>query len=102
MVKIFWLWQAQNVLQQALHAGGGKQVLAAHDVADALQRVVDDDGEMVAGRDLAARHDHIAPVPWLGFYRSGGRKRFVGKLAPEQVLAEARQRRLNVQPPGDF
>ena len=46
--------------------GRGEQVAAADDVAHLLQRVVDDDGEMVARSGVAAAQHEIAPAGRLG------------------------------------
>ena len=54
--------QAEQLLQQPMHAGRVEEVAAAHDMGDALQGIVDDDRQMIAGRDVAARQDHVAPV----------------------------------------
>ena len=44
-----------------MHAGCRLQVLPAHDVRHALQRVVDHDREMIAGRRLLAPEHDVAP-----------------------------------------
>lgn len=95
-----WL-QSQNLLQQALHPGRGKQVLSAHDMADALQGIVDDYGEVVAGRDVAARHDNVAPI--LGTRLDGVRRgqRLIAEFGPCQVPAGTRHGGADVQPPGE-
>ena len=55
------LWQAEQHLQQPVDAGRPEQVSTAHDIGDALQGVIDDDGEMVTRRRIFARQNDIAP-----------------------------------------
>ena len=43
-----------------MHRGGGDQILAAHHVGDALQAVIDDDGEGVGDVAVAAAQHRIA------------------------------------------
>ena len=57
---------AEQRLQQAMRARRREQVAAAHDVADALQRVVDDDRQMVARRHVLALQHEVAPRRRLG------------------------------------
>ena len=47
MVAIARRRQAEQRLQQPMHGRRGEQIAAAHDVGDPLQRVVDDDGQMI-------------------------------------------------------
>ena len=51
--------QAQQPLQAVLYRHGEGQVLAARHQRDALERVVHDRGEMVAGADILAGDDRI-------------------------------------------
>ena len=48
------LRQVEQVLQQPVHRGGVEEVKAAHNMGHALQRIIDDDGEMVAGGGIRA------------------------------------------------
>ena len=52
--------QAEERLQQAVQRRGVAEVGAADDVGDALVGVVDDDGEVVGGADVAAGEDGVA------------------------------------------
>ncbi len=61
MVVIDRLGQAEQLLQQPMDAGCPEQILAADHVSDALQRIVDHDGEMIAGRQLLSRHNDVSP-----------------------------------------
>ncbi len=63
--------RAEQGLQQTMHAGGVKQVGAAHDVGDALRRVVHGDGQMVARRRVFARQNDVAPLGGIGGNGSG-------------------------------
>ena len=49
----------------------GLKVQSADHVGDALEGIVDDDGEVVAGRCLLAGQDDIAPCGWIGDVRHG-------------------------------
>src|SRR5256885_4469528 len=43
--------QAERAVQKDLPRGGVEQIVAADDVGDVLLRVIDDDGELIRGRD---------------------------------------------------
>ncbi len=58
--------QAEQRLQQAVDMGRGEEILAARHQGDALQRVVDGDGEMVARRHLLAREHDVAVARRIG------------------------------------
>ena len=60
-MEIGRLRQAKQCLQQPVDAGGREKIEAAHDMGYALQRVVRDDGKMVARRHVAARQHNVAP-----------------------------------------
>src|SRR5436190_11803887 len=77
-MAINWRGQAQQVLQQAMHARRPEKVLTAHDLGHALEGVIDYDRKMVAGRRLLARQHHVAP----SFRMSGNDAGFaIGALA---------------------
>ncbi len=65
LIKAWWMvtrfGQAQQSLQQAVDGGCRTQVFAAHHVGHALGGVIDDDREMIAGANLLACNDDIAP-----------------------------------------
>ena len=48
--------------------GGGIKITSARDVGDALSRVVDHDGEMIARWRILAYEDHVAPALWTCFH----------------------------------
>ena len=52
--------QAEQRLQQPLDMGGLEQVLAAHDVCDLLDRVIDHHGQVIGDAQVLARQDDIA------------------------------------------
>ena len=62
MMAIVRRGETEQSLQQPMHARRVKKILAAHDIGDALQRVVDDDREMIARRRVLARQNNIAPL----------------------------------------
>src|SRR3954465_13031193 len=55
------VWDSKQLLQQSMHAGRPEQVPAPHHVGNALQGVVDHDGQMITRRRLLARNDDVAP-----------------------------------------
>ena len=52
--------QVEQGLQQPLDVRGLEEVLAAYDVGDALQRVVDHDGQVIGDADVLAGQHHVA------------------------------------------
>ena len=60
-MPIGWLWDTKQLLQQQMHAGRPEQVPAPHHVGNALQGVVDHNGQMIARGRLLARQDDVAP-----------------------------------------
>src|SRR5262249_54282676 len=54
--------QPQNLLQQAMNGRRLVKIEAADDVRDALKRVVQHAGKVVACRRLLAAEDHVAPA----------------------------------------
>src|SRR4051795_3027023 len=64
MVAVDGFRQAEQNLEQTVDRSGVEQVLAPHDLADVLERIVDNDGQMVTGRRLLAGHNDIAPGFW--------------------------------------
>ena len=74
--------EAQQFLQQAMNGGGVKQIEAAHDIADALRMIVDNDRQMIAGGRIPALENRVTP--------DGGISRF---QRFERALALRRSRR---------
>ena len=62
MVAIARRRQVEQRLQQPMDRGRGEKVAPAHDVGDALQRVVDRHREMIARREIAPAEDDVAPT----------------------------------------
>ena len=92
------LRDTEQLLQQPVHAGRPEQVAAPHHLGDALQGVVDHDGQMIAGRRLLARQDDVAP----GF-RPRGHDRRVSPPGPSPCSVQVRScgtrtRRRHVEP----
>ena len=83
--------QIEQGLQQTMDVGRGEQVAAADDVGHALRGIVDDDGEMVAGRRVLAGEDDVAEDGGLGLHAGFA-------LAPAQA-SRARDRLGDVEPP---
>lgn len=61
--------QAQQDLEQALDVCCGAEILASCHMRDALACIIDDDGEVITGRDLFAQNDGITPACRIGGYR---------------------------------
>ena len=93
VVPVGRLRQAEQRLQQPMHAGRPEQVLAAHHLGHALQGVVDHHREVIAGRRLLAREDDVAP----GFRPGGDRAGLA--LGTFAVLDPGRDRRRARRPP---
>ena len=62
--------EAEEGLEEAVERRGLAEVGAADDVGDALVGVVEDDGEVVGGADVAAGEDGVAGG--IGGVRAGG------------------------------
>ena len=88
------------MLQQTVHARRPEQVLAAHDVGDALQRIIDHDRQMIAVRRLLAREDNVAPGFRPGNQGSDLAVRACALLVPCQ-LPVTRDGRFDVEPEGE-
>ena len=58
--------QAEQRLEQPVNVGRFEKIPAARDMGDVLQGIVDDHGDMVAGTDVLAHQDDIAPFPRIG------------------------------------
>ena len=65
------LRQLEDRLQHPVDRGGMEQVLSARDVGDAFQRIIVDDGNMVAGADILARQHHVAPGLGIARHQAG-------------------------------
>ena len=88
------LRDTKQLLQQQVHAGRPEQVPAPHHVGNALQGVVDHDGQMIARRRLLARQDDVAPG--LGLC---GRRRRVSPPGPSPILVQAQFPGARAAPP---
>ena len=64
--------EAEEGLEEAVEGRGVAEVGAADDVGDALVGVVDDDGEVVGGADVAAGEDGVAEWGRVGGVGAGG------------------------------
>ena len=53
--------QTEQRLQEPVNRGRGKEVASAHDVGDALERVVDRHRQMIARREIAPAEHDVAP-----------------------------------------
>ncbi len=89
--------QAEQHLQQPVDARRPEQIVSAHHVRDALERIVDDDRKMVARRHVPARQHHVAPGPRRGRHRSGLAVRARAGLRPIE-RESALERPLHVEP----
>ena len=58
--------QTQQFLQKPMDRGRQEKVASAHDVGDALQRVVDRHRQMIARREVPAGEDDVSPSRRLG------------------------------------
>ena len=60
------LRQAEQRLEQPVHGRRIEQVASAHDVRDALCRVVEHHRKVIARRRFLSREDQIAPCGGIG------------------------------------
>src|ERR1700722_5558494 len=79
------LRQSEQLLQQPMQAGRPEQILAPHHLGHALQGVVDDHREVIAGRRLLARQDDVAPRLRPGGHRAGLPIRTFAAVGPAEV-----------------
>src|SRR5690606_22608019 len=88
-VRVGGLRQAEQALQQDLPWRRVEQVGAAHDLADALRRIVDDDRELVRTRAVRAPDHEVADVaPEILL------------LSAQHAIGESDRRGTDAQPPG--
>lgn len=101
MVSVGRASQAQNGLQQALHVGGSKQILTAGDKIDALVRIVQHHGEVIAGADVPAGQNDVTEQCAV----DSDHARFTVRAAATFLELEVRharqaERTSGVEPPG--
>lgn len=90
------LRQAQQRLQQPVHRSSRwKRSSPRTTSLIPLQRIVDDDGEVIAGRDLLARDDDVAPAGRIEATASSRRSGH----GPSKVSADVGERCVHLQPP---
>ena len=61
MVMVGRLRHSQQHVEQPMDTGRPKQILASHHVGDALQSVVENGGEVIAGRRFLAGKYDVTP-----------------------------------------
>ena len=93
MVVIKRLWQPEKILEQTMQAGGMEQVLTAHHMGDALMRIVDHDRKVIAGGNILARQDDVAPRRRIGQNHAGLPARTCARFTPGQRLPAWRRKR---------
>lgn len=93
MVVVTRLGQSEHYLQEPLHRRCEREVAPAHDIADTLRRIVDDDGEMVRRPATLAREDEIAPRCRVDARARPGHRAGAGQRA-RHVEAHARRPRV--------
>ena len=90
--------QAEQRLQQAMDGGRGEQIAAAHDVGDALKRVVDRHRQMIARGEIPAAQDDVAPGGRVGrARRAASRPRHI--RATRSAAGARAMRPPHVEPP---
>ncbi len=97
MVTVGRLRQAEQRLQQPMHAGRPEQVAAAHHLGHALHGVVDRHREVVTGRRLAAGENNVSPGLGPGDDRAGLACRTLAAFDPGQI-ARGRAGRRHIEP----
>ena len=58
-------WEFQQRLQNPMDMGRVQQVFTARDQRDALQRVINDNSQMITGANILARQNHVAAAMGL-------------------------------------
>ena len=66
MMPIKWLRQTEQRLQHDVNIGRGLKIDATYDMTNALQDIIDDNGEMITCRQTFARDDGITPAQRIG------------------------------------
>ncbi len=86
------LRQPEQRLEEPVDTGRPEQILPAHHVGDALQSVVENGGEVIAGRRFLARKHDVAPQLRRGGDDAGLAARPGAGLGPGQAPARATAR----------
>lgn len=91
--------QIEQRLQQAMQACRHQQILAAHDMSDALQGVIDDNGYMIARRNVLTRKHDVAPQRRFSLYFAAAHATAIFTPAdiPRQPLANSCKRGIHVE-----
>lgn len=97
MVTVTRRRDLQQRLQKHVHRGRPEQIAPPHDVGDALDRVVDDDGEMIGCRPLFAAQHEIPPSERRSF--NANRVLSLMKLGPTERRGNLRQGAAHIEPP---
>lgn len=84
----------EQSLQQAVQACRQEKILAPDDIGDALQGIVDNDGDVVACVDILARERCVSPI--CGFGRNLANLRSWTYFTPDKFAANCCKRRLHV------
>ena len=97
------LRQVQQVLKHAVDACCCIKILAAQHIRDSLARVIDDNGEVIAGRRVFPGQNYIAPGSGIngdGFRWFEQRRTFRPILLPGERFSDPAQSRLHIKPEG--
>ena len=86
-MRVFGLWQAEELLQNHLPRRSESKVVSAHHLVHALVGIIDDDGERVGDGSVAALEHEIVDVAGDGSQHS------VGKRPPGPLREADPQRR---------
>ncbi len=89
-------FNAEEVLKQAVNAGGVIEILATNHMRNALQSIINNDGEMITGGHIASGDDDVAPVLRPGIDLVFTRTKFM----PDQSRSCRLKRAVHVQAPG--
>ncbi len=98
MMVIERRFDTEEMLQEAMDTRGMEEVLAANDMGNSLQCIVDHDGKMVARRHVPARDDDVTPILRPGRDGSASRREFPSRRAarqhvrPRDPCSDARKR----------
>ncbi len=92
--------QIEQRLQEPVNRGRGKEVASAHDVGDALERIVDRHRQMIARREIAPAENDVAPQRRLR--KTSDRAQALAEFDPGQIGRNGLDRESRVEAPCGF
>jgi len=100
VVAVARFGKPEQRLQEPMDCGRGLKVAPAYDIGHALQRVVDDDRQMIARRKIAPPENNVAPG--LGRRLDARGTRALAIFDPGEAARRGLERAPHVEPEGGF